>query len=78
MSGFVERDFGTQPIARIMAVHDLEPHDLVAASAAQLTHKMVSRARKGRRLTPHIQARILKALRKATGKNYSLGDLFTY
>jgi hypothetical protein len=73
-----ERELGEQPIGRIMGELGLKPNDLVSASTEQLTHKMVSRAAKGRRLTPHIQVKVLNALNKATGKHYSLQDLFTY
>ncbi|MCX6355117.1 MAG: hypothetical protein NTZ78_09480 [Candidatus Aureabacteria bacterium] len=78
MNAAMERNLGEQPIARIMAEHGLKPHDLVAASTEQITHKMVSRACKGRRLTPHIQSKVLNALNLATGKNFSAGDLFDY
>jgi len=61
-----------------MLEHNLKPHDLVAASTEQLTHKMVSRAAKGRRLTPRAQAKILNAVHKATQKTYTLRDLFNY
>ncbi len=50
----IERNLGEQPIARIMADHGLKAHDLVAISTEQLTHKMVSRTCKGRRLTPDV------------------------
>ena len=73
-----ERNLGEQPIAKIMLEHNLKPHDLVANSAEHLTHKMVSRACKGRWLTPNVQAKLLNALIKATGKTYALADLFTY
>ena len=52
MSNGLERNLGEQPIAQVMAAHDLKAHDLVQASTEQLTHKMVARACKGRRLTP--------------------------
>lgn len=74
----IERDLGEQPLAAIMAGKGLKPNDLVTASTEQITHKMVSRAAKGRRLTPHVQAKILAALNAATGTAYSLKDLFTY
>lgn len=74
----IERDMGEQPIARIMAGAGLTPHDLVKASAVQMTHKMVSRACKGRRLTPNTQTIVLNALQAATGKSYKPGDLFNY
>jgi hypothetical protein len=74
----VERNLGPQPIAQIMAELGLKPHDLVAASTEQLTHKMVSRACKGRRLTPNVQSKILRAVNQVTGKTYSIEQLFTY
>ena len=74
----IERNLGEQPIARIMADHGLEAHDLVAVSIRQLTHKMVSRACKGRRLTPNVQSKIRKALNESAGKEYSNEELFTY
>lgn len=73
-----ERNLGEQPIARVLREHGLKPHDLVAVSPVEMTHKMVSRACKGRRLTPNTQAKILVALNRATGKRYSLQDLFNY
>jgi len=78
MSGAVERNLGPQPLAQIMAKHELKPHDLVAASTQQLTHKMVARASKGRRLTLNVQTKVLNALNAATGKHYALSDLFNY
>jgi len=74
----IERNLEEQPIKRIMLEHDLKPHDLVARSDEQLTHKMVNRAMKGRRLTLHVQAKVLNALNNAAGKDYSLKGLFTY
>jgi hypothetical protein len=73
-----ERNLGEQPIGPIMQQHNLKPHDLVVASTEQITHKMVSRACKGRRLTAQVQAKILNAVNQATGKNYSMRDLFNY
>jgi hypothetical protein len=78
MNEGIERDLGPQPIGEIMAHRNLKPHDLVAASTRQLTHKMVSRACKGRRLTRNTQTKVLHALNLATGQNYSLQDLFNY
>ena len=72
------RELGKQPIADIVALHGLKPHDIVAASEEQITHKMISRAVKGRRLTPNVQRKILGALNKASKKKYSLKDLFNY
>ena len=78
MNPEIERNFGEQPIARIMREHSLKAHDLVAISPVEMTHKMVSRACKGRRLTLNTQTKVLAALNLATGKTYSLRDLFNY
>jgi hypothetical protein len=78
MDDGIERDLGPQPISGILAQRNLKPHDIVAASTQQLTHKMVSRACKGRRLTINAQLKVLNALNTATGKDYSLQDLFNY
>lgn len=74
----VERNLGEQPIARLMQEQGLKPHDLVAASTEQITHKMVARACKGRRLTLHSQCKVLRAFNRAVGKTHSLDDLFDY
>jgi hypothetical protein len=74
----IDRDMGPQPIAEVMAKLGLKSHDLVAASTEQLTHKMVSKACKGRRLTPHIQSKILRAINAATGRSYRMAELFNY
>jgi len=78
MSDKIARDLGVQPIADIMAKLNLKPHDLAKASMEQLTHKMVTRACKGRRLTTNAKAKVLTALNLATVKNYCLTDLFNY
>jgi hypothetical protein len=77
-SSNVERNLGEQPIAGIMESLELKAHDLVAASTEHLTHKMVARARKGRRLTPNTKCKVRNALNKAANKSYSLKELFTY
>ena len=78
MTGDIERDLGEQPISKIMALNGLKAQDLVANSTEQITHKMISRGVKGRRLTLNVQSKILNALNKATGKQYQLKDLFSY
>jgi hypothetical protein len=78
MNPEIERNLGEQPIARIMREHNLKAHDLVATSPVGMTHKMVARACKGRRLTLNTQAKVLTALNRATGKNYPLHALFNY
>ena len=74
----IERDLGEQPIKGIMLDSDLKPHDLVEASKEQITHRMVTRACKGRRLTPNVQIKVLNALNSAVNKTYRLEDLFNY
>lgn len=78
MTDGIERNLGEQPIARIMAAHDLTAHDLVTASTEQITHKMVARACKGRRLTLNVQSKILRALNRATQRAFTISDLFSY
>ena len=78
MNILIERNLGAQPVAQIMLEHGLKAHDLVAISSEQITHKMVSRACKGRRLTPNVQSKIRNAVASATGRQYSVEELFTY
>ena len=78
MNNEIQRDLGEQPIAQIIAEHGFKSHDLVINSTEQITHKMVARAAKGRRLNLKIQYRLLNALNKAAGKQYTLKDLFNY
>jgi hypothetical protein len=73
-----ERDLGPQPIGEILTRHELTSQDLVAASSEQLTHKMVARAVKGRRLTPRVMWKVLTALNAASHESYELDDLFDY
>ncbi len=73
-----ELNLGEQPLARLMADLSLKNSDLVEASGEFITHKMVVRACKGRRLTPRVQAKILRALNQAAGRSFVLSDLFTY
>jgi len=73
-----KRDFGVQPIARIMAENNLVAHDLVEAAQGQLTHKMVARAAKGRWLTRNVKTKILDAVNAATAQSYTLEDIFNY
>lgn len=56
----------------------LKNTDLVSATTESLTHKMVQRGRKGRRLTRRIQDRICTALGLATGREFTTEQLFTY
>ena len=72
-------EHGPQPLNPILTALNLKNSDLVAASTEQLTHKMVSKGRKGRELTLNVQNKILRALNLAQSKKeYQLSDLFNY
>ena len=73
-----ERDLGTQPIREVRARLGLGATDLVEASDEQLTHKMVARAVKGRRLTANAMGKVVRALNRRAESAYTPGDLFTY
>ncbi|MCB9890769.1 MAG: hypothetical protein H6832_02630 [Planctomycetes bacterium] len=72
------RNLGEQPIARVMADRELTPNDLVRASGEQLTHKMVTRAMRGRRLTANTMDKVVRALSRATGDDLTRAELFDY
>ena len=74
----LERNLGTQPLAKLLERHQLAPTDLVRASGAQLTHKMVARAVKGRRLTANVMRKVLDALNRCASSGYATSDLFNY
>lgn len=73
-----QMDLGVQPLDALIEEAGLKNHDLVAASGDGLTHKQVSKGRKGRRLTRNIQEKILVAINKAADREFSLTDLFNY
>ena len=79
-----ERNLGEQPIAAKMAELGLSTHDVVSAWPAQLSHKSVSMARKGRRLTIHMQELVVGAFNNAARAvkpdwaDLSKKDLFNY
>jgi putative acetyltransferase len=74
----MERNLGPQPIGKLMQDHKLQASHLVAASPEQITHKMVSKAIKGRRLSPRVKSKVKNALNAATQKDYPIEELFTY
>jgi hypothetical protein len=72
-------DLGLQPLDALMTKHGLSNHALVAASTEQLSHKVVQKARKGRRLTIRAKDKILKALYNALPEQkFAHRDLFNY
>lgn len=81
----IERNLGVQPLDAILTEAGLDNHAIVAASVEPMTHKAVQRARKGRRLTPHMKRRMAAALNKALTdkemkpeRDWTPKDLFTY
>jgi hypothetical protein len=78
MEDGIERNLGEQPIMGIMAEHALKGHDVVARSPEPITHKMVARACKGRRLTLNARNKVRNALNAAVGKEYAMRELFNY
>ena len=78
MNNKTERNMGAQPLTSIMDEKNLTAHDLVAASDEQITHKMIARARKGRRLSRNVQFKILRALINTSETQYALKDIFNY
>ena len=72
-------ELGKQPLDGLMTRLGLKNSDLVAASREQLSHKVVQKGRKGRRLTLKAQAKILSALNAVSKKEKFLPkDLFSY
>ena len=78
MDETLERNLGEQPFAEKLKAHGLTNHDLVKISTEQITHKMVAKACKGRRLTKNVQNKVVRALNLASGENYKKQDLFNY
>lgn len=73
-----DRNLGPQPIVGVLEQHALTATDLVEASEEQLTHKMVARAVKGRRLTANVMGKVVRALNIAAKGSYTRQDLFDY
>ena len=73
-------DVGIQPLDAIMAEKEIRNHDLVAAMPPGfINHKQVQKARKGRRLTTHMQDKILEALNACVAPDaYVFEDVFNY
>lgn len=70
---------GVQPLDQIMSEKGLTNHALVAASTEFLTHKVVQKARKGRRLTRRAQEKIVRALNHVTpDHSFRCEQIFNY
>jgi hypothetical protein len=73
-------DVGVQPLDAIMKEGNIRNHDLVAAMPPGfINHKQVQKARRGRRLTPHMQDKVLKALNACCAPaSYLHEEVFNY
>ena len=72
-------EMGPQPLDGILDALNLKNSDIVKASTEQLTHKMMAKGRRGRRLTLNARTKILNALNRCQNeKQYTLTDLFNY
>ena len=80
MTKEIEMNVGTQPLDAIMTEKGIKNNDLVAiAPPGFITHKQIQKGRKGRRLTMHMQQKILDALNiYSAPESYEWKDLFTY
>ena len=73
------KDLGIQPLDALMTKLGMTNHALVAASTEPLSHKVVQKGRKGRRLTPKAKTKILNALLHAfPEQKFAHRDLFNY
>lgn len=72
-------EMGIQPLDGILSGSGLKNSVLVEISTEQLTHKMIAKARKGRRVSQNVQRKILNALNACQKeKKYVLSDIFNY
>ena len=75
-----DMDAGVQPLDTLMTALGVTNHDLVeAAGVNALTHKMVAKGRRGRKLTLRTQEKIVAALRiRLDGRMVSREECFSY
>ena len=80
MTEEIEMNVGTQPLDALMTGKDIKNNDLVAvAPPGFITHKQIQKGRKGRRLTMHMQQKVLDSLNAFSApEEYKWEDLFTY
>ena len=72
------REAGKQPLDQLMIKENFRNNDLVSLSEEGLTHKQVSKGRKGRKITKKLQLKILKAWNQLYNEDLLLDDLFNY
>jgi hypothetical protein len=71
---------GIQPLDAVMQEYGLKNHDLVTAvQPGFINHKQIQKARKGRRLTPRMQEKVVEALNAAIApEEKPFEELFNY
>ena len=76
----IEMDVGVQPLDAIMTEKGIKNHDLVeVAPPGFITHKQIQKGRKGRRLSMHMQDKVLDALNAFIApESYEFKDIFNY
>lgn len=76
----IEMDVGVQPLDAIMTEKEIKNHDLVeVAPPGFITHKQIQKGRKGRRLSMHMQDKVLDALNAFVApESYEFTELFNY
>ncbi len=76
-------EMGVQPVDSLLAAHAIANHEVVAAiTGTGLTHKVVTKARKGRQLTAKAQRKVHAAVSALFKKKALpvpvLSELFNY
>ncbi len=76
----IEMNVGVQPLDAIMTEKEIKNTDLVkVAPPGFITHKQIQKGRKGRRLSMHLQDKVLDALNAFVApESYEFKDLFNY
>jgi hypothetical protein len=81
--GMHELNLGVQPLDGFLQELGVSNHEMVEKCPEGLTHKAMTRARKGRRLTSRMKLRITQTLnailkKREAGKEFRKRDLFNY
>ncbi len=76
----IEMNVGVQLLDAIMTEKEIKNTDLVKVSPPGfITHKQIQKGRKGRRLSMHMQDKVLDALNAFVApKSYEFKELFNY
>ena len=79
MTEKIDRELGPQPLDGLMTRLEVSNADLARASTEQLSFKAIQKARKGRRLTLHLQKKVLNAFSALRPERaWTLQDFFNY